>query len=428
LYTVQETSDKSIIAAGRSSSFGAGAVDIYLIKNGKNGNVLWRKAIGGTGDETANEIKQTFDKGFIIVGNTYSFGAGSNDFYIVKTDSVGSLLWTKTIGSNLNDNAYSVFETYNKDLVVAGLTTEASIDAMIARLDKNGTIKWVNKYGNGGDDRANSIIENNSRELIINGLYNGQDVLMFKTDSMGAVLWAKSYGGSGTDWGFSVKQLKDKNLLFCGYQNLPTFGDDYLLVKTDQLGQKIWAKNFGNTTKQYATNVEEFFDKSIVLTGYSQIAATDYNYFIVKSDSMGKTLCTNRNASITVADLTLTGSPKIYTVSSGGTVSIGSQTNTSFCEISVLCQGALTGLSEISTLNSYFVYPNPSSGLLFIGGNVEGMGLHVEVVNTVGSVVLSREISSNEEQIDLSNLEKGIYFLNVSTNSVSHEIQKLVLY
>jgi hypothetical protein len=428
LYSVQETVDKGIIAAGRSNSFGAGVLDIYLVKLNKNGNVLWRKAIGGSADESANEIKQTFDRGFVIVGNTYSYGSGGNDFYIVKTDSLGNILWTKTIGGGQNDNAYSVFETYNKDIVVAGLTTESNIDVMIARLDKNGTIKWVNKYGNAGDDRANSIIENSSKELIINGHYNGQDILLFKTDSLGLVLWAKSYGGLATDWGYSVKNTKDNNLIFCGYQGVPSFLTDYLIVKTDQLGDTLWAKNYGNSNGQFATNLEECYDKSIFITGYSQIAATDYDYLIIRTDSMGRTYCTNRNAAVAVSILTLTSAAKIYTVSNGGSVTAGSQTITSFCNMNVLCQSPLIGtdLSEINKYDPAIIYPNPTSNLLYIRFSLNDT-YNISVSNILGTSIYSSFTTDNLFKVHLSDYSKGVYFLSITNSEGSRAIKKIIL-
>jgi len=429
IYSVQETADKGIIAAGRSSSYGSGGLDVYLVKLNKNGNVLWRKAIGGSADESANEIKQTFDMGFVIVGNTYSYGAGGNDFYIIKTDSLGNILWTKTIGSNLNDNAYSVFETYNKDIVVAGLTTESNIDVMIARLDKNGTIKWVNKYGNSGDDRANSIIENSNKELIINGHYNGADILMFKTDSLGAVLWAKSYGGLATDWGYSVKGTKDNNLIFCGYQGgVSSFGNEYLIVKTNQLGDTLWAKNYGGLNSQFATNIEEYSDKSIFVTGYSQIAGSNYDYLIVKTDSLGQTYCTNRNAAITVSVITLNTAAKIYTVSSGGSVSSGSQTINSFCTTSVLCQSPLiyTDVSEKNKSNTTKIYPNPTSNLLYLKFNSNDINC-INVTNTLGINIFSAVTTDNTFKIDLSANSKGIYLLSITDSIGGKTIHKIIL-
>lgn len=426
IYTIVETNDNGIIAAGRTSSFSVGALDIFLVKLDKNGSVLWRKSIGGIGDDTANEIKQTFDNGFIIVGNTYSFGAGSgNDFYIVKTDSIGNIIWTKTIGNILNDNAYSVFETTNHDIVITGLTTENNnVDVMVARLDQNGLIKWVNKYGGNGDDRGNSIIENNNQELIVNGLYDG-DILLMKLDSLGNVIWSKTYGGIASDWGYSVKETKSNNLIFCGYQQLPSFGPEFLIVKTDQSGDTLWAKNYGNNNNQYATNIEENFDNTIFVTGYSQVLSSDYDYFLVKTDSLGRTSCTNRNAPINVNNLSLTAVPKVYTTSSGGSSVVGTQSESAFCNINVLCQ-SLLAVTEMSKEISVKVYPNPASDIINVIFNNNGFH-SLRIINFIGATVYSENLTDKLTCLDVSSLSKGIYLLNISDTNNTMINFKLII-
>jgi hypothetical protein len=435
IYTVKETNDKAIIAAGRTSGFGAGALDINLVKINKNGNLLWVKAIGGTGDETANELVETFDKGFVIVGNTYSFGAGGNDFYIVKTDSLGNILWTKTIGSNLNDNAYSVFETSNKDIVVTGLTTENpgsgnNLDVMVARLDQNGNIKWVKKYGGLNDDRANSIIENNNKELIINGLYNISDLLLFKTDSMGTVLWSKSYDGGSMDWGRSIKLTQDDKIVMCGYQGVASYATDYLITKVDQLGNIIWAKNYGDANAQYLTNVEESFDKSFIITGYSQRAGSDYDYYIVRTDSNGKTNCTDRTPTLTVTALNLTAIPKTYTVSNGGVLNIGTQSLTSFCTTSIVCEnvgsGTITSIQQSINSSRVLIFPNPNSGSFQI--DIQGDLKNVSLVlrNILGQKVHEQAITKGANYISLS-IEKGIYLFRLTDDENELSVGKLII-
>ncbi len=435
LYSVDETLDKAIITVGRSSSFGAGALDIYLLKINKNGIPLWRKAIGGSGDETANEIKKTSDKGFIIVGNTYSFGAGGNDFYIVKIDSVGTILWTKTIGANLNDNAYSVIEAYNKDIVVTGLTTENpgpgnNVDVLIARLDKNGNIKWTNKYGHSaGDDRGQSIVENSNKELVVTGLYNTTEVLFLKTDSLGNVLTSKSYNTGAFECGYSIKNTKDNNFLICGHQSVPAFGYDYLFMKVDPSGDTLWLKNYGDANSQFGTNIEECFDKSIFITGRSLISGSDYDYCILRTDSMGKTACTNRNASVAIVNLSLTAMAKTYTISSGGILNVGTQTATSSGSITILCQSSSTvstGLSKTNNTASILVYPNPSSETLSIDlPNIEEY--HLEIYNTIGQKIYSTDINKNNNLINVSNYPKGLHVIHLQNKDGLKHIHKIII-
>ena len=89
-YSIQQTKDGGYIVAGETNSFGAGDRDVYIIKLDENGNKVWEKTFGGSGDDYARSIQQTNDGGYIVVGGTNSFGAGGADVYVIKMDSVGN--------------------------------------------------------------------------------------------------------------------------------------------------------------------------------------------------------------------------------------------------------------------------------------------------------------------------------------------------
>ncbi len=98
--SVHQTSDGGYIVAGGTFSFGAGSRDIFLIKTGTNGNIIWAKTYGGTGWEEAYSVQQTSDGGYIVAGRTDSFGAGSEDIFLIKTDASGNVQWAKTYRGN----------------------------------------------------------------------------------------------------------------------------------------------------------------------------------------------------------------------------------------------------------------------------------------------------------------------------------------
>jgi len=128
-YSVAQTSDGGYIVAGGTESFGAGYCDVYLVKTGSDGDTIWTRTYGGSDDDWGYSVAQTSDGGYIIAGETNSFGAGERDVYLVKTDTVGDTIWTRTYGGSDNDWGYSVAQTFDGGYIVAGSTISFGADS-----------------------------------------------------------------------------------------------------------------------------------------------------------------------------------------------------------------------------------------------------------------------------------------------------------
>lgn len=120
--SVQQTIDGGFILTGYTASFGAGLDDMLLIKTDASGNLQWQKTFGGSGRDYGNSIIQTSDKGCVITGYTLSFGAGGDDLWIVKTDSMGNQLWSKTLGGAQSDVGNYLIETSDESFLITGHT------------------------------------------------------------------------------------------------------------------------------------------------------------------------------------------------------------------------------------------------------------------------------------------------------------------
>ena len=142
---------------GVTASFGAGSWDIYLIKTDAQGNEIWSKTFGGSEDDYGDAVQQTSDGGYIIAGMTKSYGAGNGDVYLIKTDADGNEIWSKTFGGSDHDYSESVQQTTDGGYIIVG-------------------------YQNG-------------------------DVYLLKTDADGNQLWDKNFGSSGKDYGAYVQQI-----------------------------------------------------------------------------------------------------------------------------------------------------------------------------------------------------------------------------
>ena len=146
-FAVQQTTDGGYIVAGRTDSFGAGASDFILLKTNSDGDSLWAKTYGGTADERAFAVHQTQDGGYILAGYTHSFGEGSTDFYLVRTDSNGDTIWTRTHGGNHEEMLNDLELTADGGFVAIGHTYSfgqvANPDAYVVKTNSEGMVTDV---------------------------------------------------------------------------------------------------------------------------------------------------------------------------------------------------------------------------------------------------------------------------------------------
>ncbi len=223
---IQQTPDGGFILVGATYSYGAGDGDFWLIKLASSGIIQWQKTYGGSDYEEAYSIQQTTDSGYIIAGYTDSFGAGNNDFWVLKVDTTGNIQWQKTYGSgDEQEVAHSVQQTSDGGYVVAGETYSfggGSADFWVLRLDQNGDIQWQKSYGSADGELAYSIQQTADGRFIIAGeTYSFStyeyDALIIKLDSNGNIEWQHTYGGSDDDGIDFIKQVSGGGYIAVGY-------------------------------------------------------------------------------------------------------------------------------------------------------------------------------------------------------------------
>jgi hypothetical protein len=239
-WSMIQTSDGGYALAGYTESFGAGGQDSWLIKTDSVGNMIWSQTYGGANNDEAWSVIQTSDGGYALAGYTESFGAGHRDFWLVKTDSVGNMIWNKTYGGAGDDQAYSVIQTSDGGYALAGVGSD---DFLLIKTDSVGNIIWGKFYGGADFDAAWSMIQTSDGGYALAGLTEsfgagGQDSWLIKTDSVGNVVWSQTYGGANGDAALSVIQTSDGGYALAG--GTASFGAgmvDFWLVKVAPEGQ-----------------------------------------------------------------------------------------------------------------------------------------------------------------------------------------------
>ncbi|MBU1984227.1 T9SS type A sorting domain-containing protein [bacterium] len=292
-YSIQQTSDGGFIVAGVTGSFGAGGHDFYLVKTNSLGDTLWTRTYGGTNDDWAYFIQQTSDGGYIVAGYTHSRGAGLADFYLVKTNSQGDTLWTRTYGGSASDGAWSVRQTADGGYVLAGTTFSfgaGNYDLYLVKTNSLGDTVWTRTYGGGSRDEALFVLQTTDRGYIVAGYAESfgaglYDFYLVKTDSLGDTLWTRTYGGSSWEYGYSVQQTTDAGYIIAGYTySLSAASNDLYLVKTNSQGGLLWTRTFGGNTWDEAQSVQQTSDGGYIMAGYTEsFGAGSRDFYLVKT-------------------------------------------------------------------------------------------------------------------------------------------------
>jgi len=296
---IAQTSDGGYIITGDTMSYGAGKSDVWLIKTDSIGGHEWNKTYGGERWEESRCVQQTSDGGYIITADTDSYGAGEGDIWLIKTDDNGTVSWSKTYGGTENDGNYFIIQTSDGGYIIAGFTETYGVagvyDVWLIKTDENGTVSWNKTYGGMGWDMGSSIEQTRDGGYIIVGYtysYGAerQDAWLIKINENGTEEWNKLYGGAGNDWGRFVKQTFDGGYIITGFSESYSIGGyaDAWLIKTDSAGNEIWSKTYGSTYEDFGRWVEQTAEGGYIITG-----STDYyrmekkDIWLVKTDALG---------------------------------------------------------------------------------------------------------------------------------------------
>ncbi len=290
-YSVQQTNDSGFIMVGSTNSYGAGASDIYLIKVDAQGDTMWSKTYGGMYADKGLSVRQTRDGGYIIGCNATITVGLSEDVELIKTDSVGSVLWTKVLGANQSGNCGAVIQTFDNGFCVTGNIGNigsGNVDLFIIKTDVNGDTVWAKRYGGPNIELGYSLQQTKDSGFIVSGAtYNSVDgfyyALIIKTNSYGDTLWTKTSKGSGHTYAQSILQTNDSGFIAAG-----TSGENYWALKMDSLGIVEWTKEVNRGGMERCFSIMQSSDNGFILAGIINVnIPANTSLFLVKLDIQG---------------------------------------------------------------------------------------------------------------------------------------------
>jgi hypothetical protein len=211
---------------------------LLLIVQAGASSTAWTQTYGGDDYDSVEAVIQTSDGGYALTGRTRSFGSGSHELWLIKTDSLGNMEWNKTYGAG---SSYAIVQTSDGGYTIAG--------SRLIRTDSEGNMQW-NRSGD-----VTSMIQTSDGGYAMAGYTNfvygkSADFWLVKTDEMGYRQWSKTYPRGAYDQAQSVIQTSDGGYAITGFTRYFEGGGDYfLLIKTDQSGEMEWSKTYGSQTR-----------------------------------------------------------------------------------------------------------------------------------------------------------------------------------
>lgn len=240
---------------------------------------VWSSTYGGSAADGFRQAIPTADGGFIAAGYTYSFGAGDVDVFVVKTDADGDTLWMRAYGGNSLDYGHGVCETADGGFIAAGYTMSCGAgreDVYILRLDASGDTLWTRTYGGSGLDEARAVCLTSDGYIIVAGQTESfgsgeSDVYLLKIDAYGDTVWARTIGGADSDWAEGVCELADGCYGLSGTTGSFNNSRDTYVAKVDPLGNILWHFNYGDIgdyREDYGTRAFALADTGMIATGW----------------------------------------------------------------------------------------------------------------------------------------------------------------
>jgi hypothetical protein len=284
--------------------------DFWLLKFDASANLQWSKTYGGSDDDRGRSLIQTLDGGFLLLGYSSSSDGdvssnnGSRDFWLVKTNSEGTISWERSYGFSGADEGNHVMETSDGHFLITGIidvtasggdgifgrntTRHAGGDYWSLKVTQTGDLVWSRYYGGSFTDTANGVVETSNQEFIIAGSSDSNDVnitnnkgsydfWVVKAAAGGDLVWQQSYGGTQIDEARGIVAAGDGNYVVVGdtrssdtdvSQN--NGAADLWIVKINESGEILWNRSIGGTNFDVPRSINPTSDGGFVIAGSSR--------------------------------------------------------------------------------------------------------------------------------------------------------------
>lgn len=473
---IQTADGGYVIAASSNSNNGNvtgnhGNYDYWLSKLNSTGNLQWQKSLGGTANDYATSIIQIADGGYVVAGITNSNNGdvtgnhGYSDGWGLKVNSdAGVTFWKKTFGGTNHDVISKIIPTTDGGYIFAGNSTSnngdvpgnnGSVDYWIVKINSDGNVQWKKNLGGTGDDRASSIVqtsdggyvvagyaENNNGD--VTGNHGGKDYWILKLNTDGGVIfWKKSLGGLYQELPASMVKTSDGGFILAGLTSSNDGdvsgshgGDEYWIVKVNSTGDLQWQKALGGSSADIGSSIIQTADGGYLVVGSSasndgQVAGHhpssgggsgegpfSYDCWAVKLNSAG-IIQWNKSLGGSGVDH---GNSIIQTTDGGYIIAGSSNSNNGDVTgnhggedvwIVKLAQDNLATNEVLRDDIKVNVFPNPAKDNITLKLDYFTPSMELTITDMLGRTVHTQKLEGSTTKINIGNLEKGGYYLNL---------------
>ncbi|MBL7900016.1 MAG: T9SS type A sorting domain-containing protein [Crocinitomicaceae bacterium] len=389
------TNDSTYAIGGYTNSFGAGGFDFYLVRTDVNGIPIWQKTYGGSNWDKGESIAQVAsDSGFVIVGETYSYGAGGKDMYIVRTNKNGDTIWTQTYGGTEDDWATAVLIDGDSIVICGGTKSYGSgmSDGVIIKMGLDGNIGWEKIAGMSNEDYFNTIIKQPTFYLAggtrsYDYSNDKKDMWMYKISLTGALITDSLYADCIED-----DEIEDLfvhpitgDVITAGYTKswgvLDGYGDAFFSKFTSGFGF-VTSVHYGSDGTDCAYAIDKTIDLGWIAIGDMSYGSTGgNNIFILKYNYLWEHI-------------------DIFT-------------ETQFDNITLAID------SEEGNSGQINLYPNPAYNEIYINSHLSIDFL--ELIDVSGKII--HQEKNPENKINIDGLSAGIYFINLYSGNQRNTFQ-----
>lgn len=275
-YAVDTTSENGSIIVGASGSFGSGGGDVYLLRLDSAGEIMWSRTWGGPNVEQGRSVRTLMDGGFLIAGSSNSAPAIGYDGVLIRTDDQGNVIWYRTYGGSSWDLLYDASPALN-GYILCGQSfsvNDGSGDIWLIRTDLNGDTLWTRTFPSAGIDEAICVRPTMDGGFIVAGTLdsNGENsqMVLLKYSENGGLEWSTPIGGAVAERARGVTPTADGGYVICGWSESFTPYRTMYMQKVNASGSYVWDRyTFGPEGDWEARSIIALSNGELVVAGFT---------------------------------------------------------------------------------------------------------------------------------------------------------------